>query len=100
MPNLVLNHSDVFPVGTSVSAYPGNAVKPGHATAFGPSLESQTVVTAGTATFTTLSADTPYVFTAVVNGTSAAVRQQLSSYVKPATWAETIIARKAAIGTA
>lgn len=100
MPNLVLNASDVFPVGTTVGAYPANAVLPRDQRVTGTALESIAVATDGTATFVTLAADTPYVFAATVNGTPRAVRQRLSSYTAPPTWGQTIIDRKAAMGTA
>lgn len=92
MANLVLSRSDLFPVGTSVGAYPAGAAPPSHdGPPAGAALESQTVASNGTATFTTLSNDTAYVFAATVGGASRKVQARLS---------DSVAARGRAVGTA
>lgn len=71
MAGFILKRSDIFPIGTSVGAYPLLAAKhPGQdmAPAAAAAVESQTVDAAGTATFVALAADTDYVFYANVSG--------------------------------
>lgn len=65
--SLVVNRSDVFPVGTSVSAYPAaNAHDRIHAA--GEPIETHAVANDGSLTFTTLSAEGTYVLYAEVAG--------------------------------
>lgn len=69
MANYVLKRSDLFPVGTTVGAYPNATPAADHDGAPpGAATESQVVDAAGTATFTTLATDVPYVFAANVGG--------------------------------
>lgn len=80
MANFVLNRSDVFPVGTTVGAYPNANPATGHDGAPpGAATESQAVGAAGTATFTTLATDTPYIFAALVNGVWVKVRGRVAT---------------------
>lgn len=75
MANYVLKRSDLFPVGTTVGAYPNATPAAGYDGAPpGAATESQVVDAAGTATFTTLTTDVPYVFAANVSGTWRKVR--------------------------
>lgn len=71
MATFVLKRSDLFPVGTSVGAYPASAARRSSqdmAPAAAAATESQVVDAAGTATFVALAADTDYVFYALVGG--------------------------------
>jgi hypothetical protein len=69
MATFLLRRSDLFPVGTSVGAYPNATPAADHDGAPpGAPFESATVDAAGLATFTTLAVDTPYVFAANVGG--------------------------------
>lgn len=94
MPDLILARSDLFNVVTTVSAYPARSLTAGGLVT-GVSLEDQTVQADGTATFTTLSASTPYVFS---NGTRAC-RQQLSTFTAGTPWKTVVANRRTAIGT-
>jgi hypothetical protein len=80
MANYVLKRSDLFPVGTTVGAYPNATPAAGHDGAPpGTATESQVVDAAGTATFTTLTTDTPYVFSANVAGAWPKVRGRVGT---------------------
>jgi len=82
MPNFVLNRSDLFPVGTTVGAYLNATPAAGHDGAPpGTAVESQAIGAGGTATFTTLAADTPYVFAANVSGTWRKVRARIGDSI-------------------
>lgn len=94
MTDLLLARSDLFPIGTTVTAHArGSFRAPG--VLVGPALESQTVAADGIATFTTLSANTPYVFS---DGT-VSVNQRLSSHTAGTPWKTRVANRRAAIGT-
>ena len=94
MPDLLLSRSDLFVVGSTVRAYaPGSFHGPGIQA--GTAIEEQTVAADGTATFTTLSASTPYVFS---NGSNAC-RQQLSTFTAGTPWKTVVANRRTAIGT-
>jgi hypothetical protein len=74
MSTFVLKRVDVFPVGTSVSAYPRSAwggvstQNPDAAAPSGGAAETQTVQADGSLTFTTLADSTRYYAYALVNG--------------------------------
>ena len=94
MPDLLLSRSDLFPPGASVTAHArGSYRAPG--VVAGPVIETQTVASNGVATFTTLSASTPYVFS---NGTNA-VNLRLSAHTAGTPWKTRVANRRAAIGT-
>lgn len=67
MANLVISRPDLFPDGTSVSAFPAISRKADGSPPGGPALETQTV-SSGIATFTTLANDTAYTFYAAATG--------------------------------
>lgn len=81
MASYTLNRSDLFPVGTAVSAF---AVATPQTNVEGPTpgvaVETQTVGAAGTAAFVALAADTPYVFYALVSGEHRKLRARVSSF--------------------
>jgi hypothetical protein len=79
MANLVLTRPDVFPTGTTVGAYPGNARRADDGPVGAAAIESQAVAASGSATFTTLAQGTPYVFAAQVAGQWRKVQARLSS---------------------
>jgi hypothetical protein len=69
MASFNLARSDLFPVGTSVAAYPAAALRKSEdSVPSGAATESQVVGATGVAAFVALAADTDYVFFAVVGG--------------------------------
>lgn len=94
MPNLALSRSDLFPSGSSVSAYARGSFR-ASGVVVGPAIETQAVASNGTATFTTLVSGTPYVFS---NGT-AAVQQRISTHTAGTPWKTKVANRRTAIGT-
>lgn len=86
MAGFVLKRSDIFPIGTSVGAYPASARLAGDrdaAPAAAAAVESQTVDAAGTATFVALAADTDYLFYALVGGQHRMTRGRTKTVTGP-----------------
>ena len=99
MANLVVQVSERFPVGTSVGAYAGNALRADGGVA-GAAIETATVAAAGTLTYTTLTDGQRYTL-ATAPGASQRSMQvvHVSTYTPPSKWSPKVAARRAAIGT-
>lgn len=82
--SLVVNRSDIFPVGTSVKAYPASDThdKVGPS---GTATETQTVQNDGSLTFTTLSTEGTFVLWAEVAGKDRYVQCANQSFTAPPT---------------
>jgi hypothetical protein len=95
---VTVKRSDLFPVGTSVSAYPAAAAHFGlHAA--GAATETHVVDAAGACgPFTTLTADQPYVLFAAVGGEQRYLEISDSDFTELGTLAERIAARRVAVG--
>ena len=96
---LTVNRAELFPVGTSVSAYLGA----GHSREGKPSgsaVETQTVQSTGAVTFSALTDGKRYTLYALVGGEHRRLQvQPAPAFTAPAVWKARVAARRAAIGT-
>lgn len=95
---VTVNRSDRYPVGTSVSAYPGAARqfggKPG-----APAVETHVVASDGSlGPFTTLTPNVRYVLYAEVSGENRYIGISDSTFVAPGTLKERLQAKREAVG--
>lgn len=80
--SLVVNRSDVFPVGVSVSAYPA-AARHDFIHAVGTATETKTVQNDGSLTFVELDETSPYVLYAEVAGKDKYIQVRNQAFSEP-----------------